>query len=43
MPSRLTAPLTLDDLLDYRLFWLFALGGAPVVRLLEGRHGITRR
>jgi DNA-binding MarR family transcriptional regulator len=43
MPSRLAAPLTLDDLLNYRLFRLFALGGAPVVRLLEGRYGITRR
>jgi DNA-binding MarR family transcriptional regulator len=30
-------------LLNYRLLRLFALGGAPVVRLLEGRYGIARR
>lgn len=39
----LRAPRTLDDLLNYRLLRLFALGGAPVIRLLEGRYGIARR
>ncbi|MBQ0929581.1 MarR family transcriptional regulator [Ideonella sp. 3Y2] len=39
----LREPTTLDDLLNYRLLRLFALGGAPVVRLLEGRYGIARR
>lgn len=32
-----------DDLLNYRLLRLFSLAGAPVVRLCEGRYGITRR
>jgi DNA-binding MarR family transcriptional regulator len=36
-------PQGLDDLLNYRLARLHALSGAPVVRLCEGRHGITRR
>ena len=36
-------PQTIDDLLLYRLSRLHAVGGAPVVRLCEGRHGITRR
>jgi DNA-binding MarR family transcriptional regulator len=43
MTLPLRAPRTLDDLLNYRLLRLFALGGAPVVRLLEGRYGIARR
>jgi DNA-binding MarR family transcriptional regulator len=30
-------------LLNYRLLRLYAIGGAPVVRLLEGRYGIARR
>lgn len=36
-------PRTPDDLLNYRLLRLFALAGAPVVRLCEGRYGVTRR
>ncbi len=36
-------PQVLDDLLNYRLARLHALSGAPVVRLCEGRYGITRR
>ena len=36
-------PRGLDDLLNYRLTRLLAVSGAPVVRLCEGRYGITRR
>jgi DNA-binding MarR family transcriptional regulator len=36
-------PRTPDDLLNYRLLRLFALAGAPVIRLCEGRYGVTRR
>ena len=36
-------PARLDELLNYRLQRLHAASGAPVVRLLEGRFGITRR
>lgn len=43
MTLSLRTPHTLDDLLNYRLLRLFALGGAPVIRLLEGRYGIARR
>ncbi|WP_326543563.1 MarR family winged helix-turn-helix transcriptional regulator [Pseudorhodoferax sp.] len=39
----LRTPRTLDDLLNYRLLRLFSVSGAPVIRLLEGRHGIARR
>jgi DNA-binding MarR family transcriptional regulator len=39
----LSDPRDLDDLLNYRLMRLFALSGAPVVRLCEGRYGISRR
>lgn len=39
----LSDPQDLDDLLNYRLMRLFALSGAPVVRLCEGRYGIARR
>lgn len=39
----LTGPRDLDDLLNYRLMRLFAVSGAPVVRLCEGRYGISRR
>jgi len=39
----LREPRTLDDLLNYRLLRLYALAGAPVIRLLEGRYGISRR
>lgn len=34
---------TVDDLLNYRLSRLLAASGAMVVRLCEGRYGITRR
>lgn len=33
----------MGQLLNFRLQALFALSGAPVVRMLEGRYGITRR
>lgn len=33
----------LDELLLYRLSRLLAVGGSPVIRLCEGRFGITRR
>lgn len=39
----LIAPQGLDDLFLYRLTRLMAVAGAPVIRLCEGRHGITRR
>jgi DNA-binding MarR family transcriptional regulator len=39
----LADPRTVDDLLNYRLSRLFASSGAMVVRLCEGRYGITRR
>lgn len=42
-PPRLSAPQGLDDLLLYRLSQVLALAGAPVIRLCEGQHGITRR
>ncbi|MBX3607319.1 MAG: MarR family transcriptional regulator [Piscinibacter sp.] len=42
-PSRLRQPQGLDDLLNYRLLRLFAVSGAPVIRLCEGRYGIARR
>jgi DNA-binding MarR family transcriptional regulator len=43
MTLSLRAPTSLDELLNYRLLKLYALSGAPVVRLLEGRYGIARR
>lgn len=43
MSVALRDPRTPDDLLNYRLLRLFALAGAPVVRLCEGRYGVTRR
>src|SRR3954447_10745918 len=39
----LAEPRTVDDLLNYRLSRLLAASGAMVVRLCEGRYGITRR
>src|SRR5215831_5079836 len=36
-------PAGLDDLLLYRLSHLLAVGGSMVIRLCEGRFGITRR
>jgi DNA-binding MarR family transcriptional regulator len=41
--SRLVRPAKLEDLLLFRLSRLLAIGGAPVIRLCEGRYGITRR
>ena len=43
MTTSLRTPRNLDDLLNYRLQRLYALSGAPVLRLLEGRYGISRR
>ncbi len=40
---RLDAPDALDDLLMYRLNRLLATAGGMVIRLCEGRFGITRR
>lgn len=39
----LADPRTSGDLLNYRLNRLLAASGAMVVRLCEGRYGITRR
>jgi DNA-binding MarR family transcriptional regulator len=41
--SRLADPATLDDLLLYRLARLLGVAGSMVIRLCEGRFGITRR
>ncbi len=41
--SRLGRPAAMHDLLLFRLSRLLAIGGAPVIRLCEGRYGITRR
>jgi len=43
MTVALRNPNKPDDLLNYRLLRLFSLAGAPVVRLCEGRYGVTRR
>jgi DNA-binding MarR family transcriptional regulator len=44
MPApRLRAPAGLDDLLLYKLSRLLSVGGGMVIRLCEGRFGITRR
>lgn len=43
MTLSLRHPTDLDELLNYRLLKLFAVSGAPVIRLLEGRYGIARR
>lgn len=40
---RLREPTGLDDLLLYKLSRLLAVGGSMVIRLCEGRFGITRR
>lgn len=40
---RLSRPEAIDDLLLYRLSRLLSVGGAAVIRLCEGRFGITRR
>lgn len=45
MPAipRLSRPAALDDLLLYRLSRLLGVAGSMVIRLCEGRFGITRR
>jgi len=40
--SRLADPQEHDDLLNYQLKRLVSLGGAPAIRLCEGRYGIAR-
>jgi DNA-binding MarR family transcriptional regulator len=40
--SRLADPQEHDDLLNYQLKQLVRLGGAPAIRLCEGRYGIAR-
>lgn len=40
---RLRQPGELDDLLLYKISRLLATGGSMVIRLCEGRFGITRR
>ena len=40
--NRLLDPHQHDDLLNYRLKRLVSLGGAPAIRLCEGRYGISR-
>ena len=40
--SRLGDPKQHDDLLNYQLKRLLAIGGAPAIRLCEGRYGVTR-
>jgi DNA-binding MarR family transcriptional regulator len=40
--SRLKQPQEHDDLLNYQLKRLLNLGGAPAVRLCEGRYGVAR-
>jgi len=39
----LRLPRDVDDLLNYRLGRLVALSSAPVIRLCEGRYGVSRR
>ena len=41
--SRLDQPAALDDLLLYRISRLLGVAGSLVIRLCEGRFGITRR
>ena len=43
VPFRLAEPNSLDDVLLYRLSRLLASAGGMVIRLCEGRFGITRR
>ena len=44
MPAlRLARPTSLDDLLLYRMSRLLGVAGSMVIRLCEGRFGITRR
>jgi DNA-binding MarR family transcriptional regulator len=41
--ARLAAPRSLDDVLLYRMSRLLSTAGSMVIRLCEGRFGITRR
>lgn len=41
--SPMREPSRLEDLLSFQLHHLNGVGGAPVIRLLEGQYGITRR
>ena len=43
MPSNLSSPQSIDDLLLYRLTRLLSTGSTSVIRLFEGQLGITRR
>ena len=43
MAITLRQPLVIDDLLLYRFSRALGVGGSPVIRLCEGRFGITRR
>lgn len=38
----LTQPQSINDLLLFRINRLLSVGGAPVIRLCEGAHGISR-
>ena len=40
--SGLADPIEHDEFLNYRLKRLVTLGGAPAIRLCEGRYGVTR-
>lgn len=40
--SRLKDPREHDDFLNYQLKRLLTLGGAPAIRLCEGRYGVAR-
>jgi DNA-binding MarR family transcriptional regulator len=40
--NRLQRPQCHDDLLNYQFKRLFTVGGAPALRLCEGRYGVTR-
>jgi len=39
----LNQPQSISDLLLFRINRLLSVGGAPVIRLCEGAHGISRR
>ena len=41
-PCALQNPKRHDDLLNYQLKRLVTFGGAPAIRLCEGRYGVTR-
>jgi DNA-binding MarR family transcriptional regulator len=41
--SGLADPTEHDELLNYRLKRLVKIGGAPAIRLCEGRYGVTRQ